>query len=93
MTSDTLAPLAACKLGGVVLALCCALPLLPEAPAWAALTRKTDVGLADACNPKPADTDIVLPMQAKGQGSKGTQALIECLAELSAKKWRTCGCK
>ena len=26
-------------------------------------------------------------MQAKGQGSKGTQALIECLAELSAKKW------
>ena len=31
-------------------------------------------------------------MQAKGQGSKGTQALVECLAELSAKKWNAC-CK
>ena len=31
-------------------------------------------------------------MQAKGQGSKGTQALVECLAELSAKDWRAC-CK
>lgn len=30
-------------------------------------------------------------LQAKGQGSKGTQALIEGLAELSAKKWRVCG--
>ena len=27
-------------------------------------------------------------MQAKGQGSKGTQALVECLAEFSAKSWR-----
>jgi len=31
-------------------------------PALAALTRKAEVSAADACNPKPADNDIVLPM-------------------------------
>lgn len=36
-------------------------PLLAQ-DAFAALARKADVGLADACNPKPADDDIVLPM-------------------------------
>lgn len=62
MTSDMFASRAAHGFRGLVLALCCALTLLPCAPALAALTRKADVGTADACNPRPSNSDIVLPM-------------------------------
>ncbi len=34
----------------------------PPSPAWAALKAKSGVSLADACNPRPARDDIVLPM-------------------------------
>ncbi len=45
-------------------ALLFALLLAPCAlrPAQAALARKADVSTADAVNPKPSDTDIILPM-------------------------------
>ena len=45
-------------------ALLFALLLTPCAsrPAQAALARKADVSTADAVNPKPSDTDIILPM-------------------------------
>jgi len=45
-------------------AACLALLLAPclAGTALAALARKADVSAADACNPKPADDDIVLPM-------------------------------
>ena len=47
-----------------VLTLLFALLLAPCAsrPALAALARKADVSTADAFNPKPSDTDIILPM-------------------------------
>ncbi|WP_241159535.1 SUMF1/EgtB/PvdO family nonheme iron enzyme [Desulfovibrio sp. ZJ200] len=34
----------------------------PPSPAWAALKAKGGASLADACNPRPARDDIVLPM-------------------------------
>ncbi|SDF38166.1 NAD(P)-dependent oxidoreductase [Desulfovibrio legallii] len=39
-----------------------------------------------------AADEVYRIMQAKGQGSKGTQALIECLADISGKTWKPC-CK
>lgn len=46
-------------------AIVCCTPLFAPCagrPALAALARKTDASAADACNPKPADNDITLPM-------------------------------
>ena len=38
------------------------LTLAPALPAQAALARRAEAGAADACNPKPAADDIILPM-------------------------------
>lgn len=53
---------------GLAATMCCALMLglslapCASSPALAALARKADVSTADAFNPKPSDTDIILPM-------------------------------
>ena len=55
-------------LRGIAASVCCgllfALSLAPclSSPALAALARKADVSTTDAYNPKPSDTDIILPM-------------------------------
>lgn len=51
-------------LRGLAATVCCAFLLAPCAsrPVLAALARKADVSTADAFNPKPSDTDIILPM-------------------------------